>query len=423
MALPCRGDPTVAPPRVRAALDAGWPAGGWLSYAEGGCHGQPNGRRGARARAACRLLVGVGGIGPSGAPSGSTGTTAASEGNGILYTSPWDTSAGTRTITSHPIGAGRRGRGRRPSCCPDLRMTRASPASSTGSVHRAHGQLHRLLDHRPPGPLRRPGQRRGGRATMVRGRGPDLQPLHAPGRDPVARTTELGRDPETGEGPAEGTILVSSLADGSTISELGPFADLSMMLGTGSPDEVLHRDHAGPVRRRPERPEHRASAGCLRRADHGARRLTRRLGAAVPDRGGLRPGLHLRGHPVVGRRRRPGDRSPTSPGTSRTRSSGARPTGASCTCSGSRSRPPRRPRTPSPEPLDGARADLPGRRQPQPRSSPSRRGDRRSGHALADPGGAGRRATRANGPLSRRRDPPPCPARRPPTPSPIVSAA
>ena len=55
----------------------------------------------------------------------------------------------------------------------------------------------------------------------------------------VARTTELGRDPETGEGPSEGTILVSSLTDGSTISELGPFADLSMMLGTGSPDEVL----------------------------------------------------------------------------------------------------------------------------------------------------------------------------------------
>ena len=32
---------------------------------------------------------------------------------------------------------------------------------------------------------------------------------------------------------------MSSLTDGSTISELGPFADLSMMLGTGSPDEVL----------------------------------------------------------------------------------------------------------------------------------------------------------------------------------------
>jgi hypothetical protein len=55
----------------------------------------------------------------------------------------------------------------------------------------------------------------------------------------LARTTDLGRDPETGEGPAEGSIIVSSLADGSTIDAFGPFPDLTMMLGTDSPDEVL----------------------------------------------------------------------------------------------------------------------------------------------------------------------------------------
>ena len=55
----------------------------------------------------------------------------------------------------------------------------------------------------------------------------------------VARTTPLGRDPVLGDGPEEGSILVSSLEDGSTLAEFGPFDDLSMVLGTASPDELI----------------------------------------------------------------------------------------------------------------------------------------------------------------------------------------
>lgn len=55
----------------------------------------------------------------------------------------------------------------------------------------------------------------------------------------VARTTSLGRDPVLGDGPEEGSILVSSLEDGSTLAEFGPFDDLSMVLGTASPDELI----------------------------------------------------------------------------------------------------------------------------------------------------------------------------------------
>ena len=55
----------------------------------------------------------------------------------------------------------------------------------------------------------------------------------------VARTTELGRDPMTGEGPDGGSILVSSLSDGATLAEYGPIKNLSTILGTDSPDEVI----------------------------------------------------------------------------------------------------------------------------------------------------------------------------------------
>ena len=55
----------------------------------------------------------------------------------------------------------------------------------------------------------------------------------------LARTTELGRDPMTGEGPDEGSILVSSLSDGETLAEYGPIEDLSTILGTASPDELI----------------------------------------------------------------------------------------------------------------------------------------------------------------------------------------
>jgi hypothetical protein len=55
----------------------------------------------------------------------------------------------------------------------------------------------------------------------------------------VARSTELGGDSETGEAPTEGSIIVSSLTDGATLAEFGPFAGLSMMLGTSSPDQIV----------------------------------------------------------------------------------------------------------------------------------------------------------------------------------------
>lgn len=55
----------------------------------------------------------------------------------------------------------------------------------------------------------------------------------------MARTTELGRDPISGAGPTEASILISSLVDGSALAEWGPVPDLTTMLGTESPDEVL----------------------------------------------------------------------------------------------------------------------------------------------------------------------------------------
>jgi hypothetical protein len=55
----------------------------------------------------------------------------------------------------------------------------------------------------------------------------------------IARTTELGRDPATGEGAAQGSILVSSLDDGATLARYGPIDDLSGILGTASAEEIL----------------------------------------------------------------------------------------------------------------------------------------------------------------------------------------
>jgi hypothetical protein len=42
---------------------------------------------------------------PSDSPNGSARPSATAEGNGTVYTSQWDTEAGTLTITGHPIGA------------------------------------------------------------------------------------------------------------------------------------------------------------------------------------------------------------------------------------------------------------------------------------------------------------------------------
>jgi hypothetical protein len=50
----------------------------------------------------------------------------------------------------------------------------------------------------------------------------------------LAHTSELG-----GEGASEGTIEVSSVADGSTSTTLGPFTGLSQVLGTSDPEVLL----------------------------------------------------------------------------------------------------------------------------------------------------------------------------------------
>jgi hypothetical protein len=50
----------------------------------------------------------------------------------------------------------------------------------------------------------------------------------------LARTSDLG-----GDAPAEGTITVSSLADGSDLEALDPIGGLSQILGTSEPDTLL----------------------------------------------------------------------------------------------------------------------------------------------------------------------------------------
>ena len=50
----------------------------------------------------------------------------------------------------------------------------------------------------------------------------------------LARTTDLG-----GEDPADGSVIVTALPDGSTVAEHGPFPGLSAMLGTTQPNTLL----------------------------------------------------------------------------------------------------------------------------------------------------------------------------------------
>ncbi len=194
------------------------------------------------------LMTGVAGVLLAGCATGSPGpggtgdagsSTAGSAGNGTLYSSAWSMTEGAVTITGHPIGSdGAMG---------DAAELVSGPASDTSFPGVVDGV----------GPLALT-------ATFTDYWTTDLQ-LHSEGQvtdagtaprwcggeglrynvctlldaERLARTTDLGRDPETGEGPAEGSIIVSSLPDGSTIYEFGPFADLTMMLGTDSPDEVL----------------------------------------------------------------------------------------------------------------------------------------------------------------------------------------
>lgn len=160
-------------------------------------------------------------------------------GNGTLYSTMWASSEPSVTITGYPIGAdGNLG------VPTDLL---SGPASDT--------TYPAVIDGR--GPLALTGTYTNYWTTDVQLRydGRVIGEVAAPrwcggeglgyndcallDETRLARTTELGRDPMSGEGPAEGSITVSSLADGSTIDEFGPFPDLTRMLGTNSPDELL----------------------------------------------------------------------------------------------------------------------------------------------------------------------------------------
>jgi hypothetical protein len=176
---------------------------------------------------------------PSTSPSASTGPTDAAEGNGTFYTSQLDTTAGTVTIMSHPIGAD----GSIGSAAELL----TEPADDTSFPAVIDGVGGSTLTGRFTDYWTTDVQVRSSGAVTAEAAAPrwcggeglsyNVCTLLDPTR--VARTTDLGRDPTTGEGPGEGSILVSSLADGSTLSEFGPVADLVFMLGTIAPDEVL----------------------------------------------------------------------------------------------------------------------------------------------------------------------------------------
>lgn len=176
---------------------------------------------------------------PTDSPSASAEPTGAAGGNGTLYTSLWDAAAGTRTITAHPIG----GDGAIGAADPLL----SGPADDTSfpGVLDGVGPIAltgTFTDYWTTDLQVRSADQVTAEVAALRwcgGEGLTYNLCTLLDETRLARTTELGRDPETGAGPAEGTILLSSLTDGSTISELGPFADLSMMLGTGSPDTVL----------------------------------------------------------------------------------------------------------------------------------------------------------------------------------------
>ncbi len=185
------------------------------------------------------LLAGCGSSSGDGPAASAAATTSAPDGNGTMYVSNWDTGAGTLTIQAHPV-------------------------QSDGSL----GEASTLLSE-PAEDTDFPGIIDGVGPTVVTGTFADywttaLQVYESGSvrnelsandwcggegltysacsvldEQRLARTTELGRDPISGQGPAEGSVLVSSLGDGSTAAEFGPFPDLNMMLGTGSADEVL----------------------------------------------------------------------------------------------------------------------------------------------------------------------------------------
>lgn len=187
------------------------------------------------------LVAGCASASDSATPTASSSGDGAAAGNGTAYTSLWDTEAGTLTITGHTIGDD----GSLGPATPLLSVPAddttfpgvidgISSTALTGSfTDYWTTDLQVRAADQVDAEVAAPRWCGGGGASASY----SLCTLLDGAR--LARTTELGSDPGTGEGPPEGSVIVSSLTDGATIAEFGPFAGLSMMLGTASADEVL----------------------------------------------------------------------------------------------------------------------------------------------------------------------------------------
>ena len=176
---------------------------------------------------------------PSGSPSGSAGPTGDSGGNGTLFTSLQDISAGTVAITSHPIGED--------GSIGDATPLLSGPADDT--------ILPGVIDGVGPSALTGSFTNYWTTDLQVRSADKVSAEVAAPrwcggegltanvctllDSTRVARTSELGGEPEAGDSATGGSVTVSSLTDGATMDTFGPFEDLTMMLGTRAPDQVL----------------------------------------------------------------------------------------------------------------------------------------------------------------------------------------
>jgi hypothetical protein len=183
--------------------------------------------------------AGDGAADPSARPPSASASAGQAGSNGTVYSSVMDTTAGTVTITSHALNADGSVGGSTELLTGEATDTGfpavvdgIGPTTLTGSFTdfwttdlqtRAAGAVTGEV----PAP-----QWCGGEG-LLSNQCTLLDGAH------VARTTDLGRDPETDEGPSEGSILVSSLSDGSTVDEFGPIADLTKMFGMASADSVL----------------------------------------------------------------------------------------------------------------------------------------------------------------------------------------
>jgi hypothetical protein len=186
------------------------------------------------------LLAGCASASDSATPTASTSGDGAAAGNGTVYTSLWDTDAGTLTITGHPIGAdGSLGQATPLLSVPADDTTFPGVIDGIGSTALTGSFTDywttdlqvRTADQVTAAEVAAP--------RWCGGEGASYSLCTLLDGTRLARTTELGRDPATSEGPPEGSVIVSSLTDAATTAEFGPFADLSMMLGTASADEVL----------------------------------------------------------------------------------------------------------------------------------------------------------------------------------------